>query len=159
MPESSIELLKFYRGEIRFESEMIENRLSSLMSAQSFLVLGYATVMVGLVGGWRTTLTLALPPALALLGLILSLQAWLGIRTAYGILAQWLEREHHLLERDDSLREFRPPYFGEKGRGNTGAGRGETLKQATVFATVSPWIFAAWWCYFGVLPLVLYSRH
>ena len=35
------DLLKFYRSEIKFESELLSNRLNSFIASQSFLLIAY----------------------------------------------------------------------------------------------------------------------
>ena len=62
-------MLKFYRAEIRFESELLTARLNALLSSQSFLVIAYATSMSSLEGHWGAEFTVLLPPCLALLAL------------------------------------------------------------------------------------------
>ncbi|GEO13660.1 hypothetical protein [Microvirga aerophila] len=65
MPEDKRELLKFYRGEIKFQSDLLSSRLNSLLTSQSFLLIAYASAMSGLVGSWKDPFALLFPPVLA----------------------------------------------------------------------------------------------
>jgi hypothetical protein len=106
LSDSKAELLKFYRSEIKFQNDLLSSRLSSLLTSQSFLLIAYATAMSGLVGAWQDPFTLLFPPVLAVLGLILSFQAWPGIRAGYAVIAMWHQKERKLLTRADDLDEF-----------------------------------------------------
>jgi hypothetical protein len=83
---SNLELLRFYRSEIKYQSDLLSSRLSSLLTSQSFLLIAYASAMSGLIGHWQDPFTLVFPPVLAVLGLVLSLQAWPGIRAGYAVI-------------------------------------------------------------------------
>jgi hypothetical protein len=78
MADDKSELLMFYRREIKFQSDLLSSRLSSLLTSQSFLLIAYVSAMSGLVGSWKDPYTLLFPPVLAVLGLVLSFQAWPG---------------------------------------------------------------------------------
>ena len=98
--DEGADLLARYRSEIRFESELLSNRLNSFMSSQSFLLIAYASAMSAAHGRWQHPFTLALPPALAVLGLVLALYARPGIRAAYAEIRLWQEQERELLARE-----------------------------------------------------------
>jgi hypothetical protein len=85
---SNLELLRFYRSEIKYQSNLLSSRLSSLLTSQSFLLIAYASAMSGLIGHWQDPFTLVFPPVLAVLGLVLSLQAWPGIRAGYAVVPE-----------------------------------------------------------------------
>jgi hypothetical protein len=50
MADDKSELLMFYQREIKFQSDLLSSRLSSLLTSQSFLLIAYASAMSGLVG-------------------------------------------------------------------------------------------------------------
>ena len=43
MSDNAVEILKFYRGEIRFQSNLLSGRLNAFISSQSFLLIAYAS--------------------------------------------------------------------------------------------------------------------
>ena len=61
--------LDFYRKEIQYETSILSNRTDAYLSAQSFLVIAYASSMANLNPEWGKLFTLVVPPLLALLGL------------------------------------------------------------------------------------------
>lgn len=145
------ELLAFVRGEIRHESGMLSSRLGAFLTSQSFLLIAYGTTMSGSLGQWRTPFTLLIPPALALLGLVLAAYAWVGVRAAAVVLAQWHARQDELMDGNPALEGYRPAVPGGRGAADA-AGTERLRRQGTVFAKHTPPIFAAAWCYLGVLP-------
>lgn len=158
MGTSNEELLRFYRDEVKFQSDLVANRVDAFISSQSFLVLGYATAMAESIGRWHNALTLALPPALALLGLVLTFHAWLGIRAAYAVIAEWRKRESELLDRDAALRAYTPATTVDAADSVHPGGARRIFREGAIFARRAPWIFALAWCYFGALPVLLYLR-
>ncbi len=158
MPGKPLELLAFYRSEIKFESELLSNRLNAFIASQSFLVIAYASALSASSRDWHGPLVLVLPPSLALLGLVLALQAWPGISAAHAVIQQWHERQHELLSRAQDLSEYREAIAAALGQSGPGPARRDRFKQGTEFATRAPWIFAAAWCHFGLIPLVMHLR-
>ena len=154
------DLLARYRSEIRFESELLSNRLDSFMSSQSFLLIAYASALGAAHGEWRHPFTLVLPPALAVLGLVLALYARPGIRAAYAEIRLWQEQERELLGRDPHLSRFLGPSVPEGAPTATGAEAGPEMdvrfRQGSLFALRAPAIFVVAWSYFVALPFLLY---
>lgn len=70
------ERLDFYRREIHYETTNLSNRTNAYLSAQSFLVIAYASSMANMNTEWGAMFTLVVPPMLALLGLLSTLFAW-----------------------------------------------------------------------------------
>lgn len=158
MADPFLERLKYYRGEIQFQSQMLSGRVDALISSQSFLVLSYATVMAGLLGRWSDVLTWALPPALAVLGLVLTLQSIRGITTAVKTIERWQNKEGDLLdERQDLAPFFLDPKetFSEPGRGKRTDKR---VKSGLSFARYAPWVLSIAWVYFGSLAMLMSYR-
>jgi hypothetical protein len=148
--------LRFYRREIGLQYELASNRLDALISSQSFLVLGYATVIAQSIGRWHNPLLVALLPALAFLGLLLCYQAWRGIRAAYSVAAVWRERERDLLDEDADARAYMHRDDAESGP--SGHGLENPAREGALFGRLAPGIFAVAWAYLGVLAVVLYLR-
>ena len=158
LPGDDLDLLQHIRSEVRFESDLLSNRLNAFISSQSFLVIAYASAMKGAFGQWRNGFTLLFPPALALLGLVLSLQARPGIRAAYAVIERWHARQVELFARAPELGAYRSDEAGD-GRGGRGrGGSDEQLRQGVRFALHAPGIFGVAWRYLGTAVLVLPHR-
>ena len=157
MPEDKRELLKFYRGEIKFQSDLLSSRLSSLLTSQSFLLIAYASAMSGLAGSWKNPFTLLFPPVLAVLGLVLCFQAWPGIRAGYAAIAMWHQKERKLLTRATELNEFDYLPAPHETADDPGRWIKERSKEGALFTKQAPLVFIIAWCYFAGLPFVMYG--
>lgn len=83
---SNRDILTFYCQEIHFKSNLVGGRVNALLSSQSFLVIAYGTTMVASIDRWENASATILTPALALLGVVMTLLAWPGIRGAKDVL-------------------------------------------------------------------------
>lgn len=157
--DDSADLLARYRSEIRFESELLSNRLNSFMSSQSFLLIAYASAMSAAHGRWQHPFTLALPPALAALGIVLALYARPGINAAYTEIRLWQEQERELLGREPRLSRYLGPSIPEGAPTASGSEAGPEMdrrfRRGSIFALRVPAIFVLAWSYFIVLPFLL----
>ena len=146
---ADLDRLKYYRSEIRFESELIGQRLGALLSSQSFLLIGYASSMAAANGRWNDVFALLLPPSLASLGLVLVLLALPGIRAGQDTLNGWRRIERELLANSPNLAAFTLPSDDDGSR--------EMLHyRHDAFAQRAPLAFAVAWCLFGPLPIWLH---
>ena len=157
MSQEHKNLLLFYRSEIKFESQLLSGCLSSLIASQSFLLIGYASAMSNLIGQWHTLFTLVFRPVLTLLGLILALQAWVGIRAALAVIAQWHHHQTALCADNADVDTYchglsATPH--NKHDDNVNSHR----QHGGVFAKYAPLVFAGAWCYLAVLPIYVYLR-
>ena len=156
VPASNLELLRFYRSEIKYQSDLLTSRLNSLLTSQSFLLIAYASSMSGLIGHWQDPFALVFPPVLAVLGLVLSLQAWPGIRAGYAVIGLWHQKERHLLIGDNDLNEY--DYLPAPRE--TGDEPDEWLRkrsrEGALFTRQAPLVFIVAWCCFVVLPFAMY---
>lgn len=150
MDQKALDLLNFYRAEIRFESDMLSSRLNAFISSQSFLVIGYASSMSASLDRWHNVFSLVFPPSLALLGLALALYAWPGIEAAYKVIGRWHDKQDELLSRN--------PGLGDHRLAPAGASAKDRLKRGTMFAKYAPKVFAAAWLCFGAMPVLFYLR-
>lgn len=152
----NIERLKAFRTEIRFESEMLSGRLGAYLSSQSFLIIAYASSMNA---GWAQPglFVLLVPFPMALLGIVLSLDALRSIRSSYAVIQRWHERQNALLEQHGYLTSYwptqhrsdEPPHDPTLGR---------RFREGTLFAIRSPWIFGVTWVYLAGVSLWLFLR-
>ena len=158
--DDGADLLARYRSEIRFESELLSSRLDSFMSSQSFLLIAYASAMGAAHGRWQHPFTLAVPPALAVLGLVLALYARPGIDTAYAEIRLWQEQERELLEREPRLSRYLGPSIpagsATASGGEAGAAMDVRFRTGSAFALRAPAILSLAWSYFIILPFVFY---
>lgn len=143
--------LDFYRNEIQYETSLLSNRTNAYLSAQSFLVIAYASSMANLNPAWGHIFTLVVPALLAVLGIVSSVHAWPGIRAAYDIIAHWHFKQYQLLRSepawgaayDDS------PLFSKHENHET------AFRKSLLFSMRTPWIFTGVWSILGVFSLWL----
>lgn len=156
LAESDIDLLKFCRSEIQFQSSLLSGRLNAFISSQSFLIIAYAMTTSSLIGQWKTPFTLLFPPFLALLGLTLALQAWPGIRAAYVVLGEWERRQDEILAISHELRTY-DLHASERSPESQHPGSAwKHFRQGALFPRYAPWLFGISWCFFIVLPIGLF---
>ena len=141
--------LDFYRNEIQYETSLMSNRTNAYLSAQSFLVIAYASSMANLNPEWGKLFTLVVPPLLALFGLVSSLHAWPGIRSAYDIIDHWHFKQSQLLDSEPAMGAAydESPLFSER-ESNEKRWRG-----ALMFSMRSPFLFSVLWAILGVFAV------
>jgi len=61
--------LDFYRREIQYETTLLSNRTNAYLTAQSFLVIAFASSMANLNPEWGELFTLVVPSLMAVLGI------------------------------------------------------------------------------------------
>ncbi|MBP5942896.1 MULTISPECIES: hypothetical protein [Pseudomonas] len=139
------ERLDFYRREIQYETSILANRTDAYLAAQSFLVIAFASCMSNLNPEWGKLFTLVVPPFLALLGLLSSLNAWPGIRAAYDIIDHWHFKQSNLLQSEPlmGLAYDESPLFSEMESSHKG------YRKSLLFSVRTPWIFATFWVMLG----------
>jgi hypothetical protein len=141
--------LDFYRREIQYETAILSNRTNAYLSAQSFLVIAFASSMANMNPEWGKLFTLVVPPFLTLLGLICSMHAWPGIRAAYEIIDHWHFKQSQLLHSspamgmayDDS------PLFSEHESSEKG------YRKSLMFSMRTPWLFSGFWFLLGAFSI------
>ncbi|WP_420066560.1 hypothetical protein [Pseudomonas chlororaphis] len=139
------ERLDFYRREIQYETSILANRTDAYLAAQSFLVIAFTSSMGNLNPEWGKLFTLAVPPFLALLGILSSLNAWPGIRAAYDIIDHWYFKQAQLLRSEPvmGLAYDESPLFCERESTHKG------YQKSLLFSLRTPWIFACFWLLLG----------
>ncbi|WP_225773558.1 hypothetical protein [Pseudomonas sp. Marseille-Q5115] len=143
--------LDFYRNEIQYETSLMSNRTNAYLSAQSFLVIAYASSMANLNPDWGKLFTLVVPPILALLGIVSSLHAWPGIRAAYDIIDHWHFKQYQLLRAEPAMGMAYDdsPLFSKHEAQEKG------YRQSLLFSMRTPWIFTGVWAVLGVFSVWL----
>lgn len=144
--------LDFYRSEIHNEAGNLSARTNSYLSAQSFLVIAYASSMSNMNPDWGPIFTLVVPPVLALLGLLSSLSAWPGIKAACDIIDHWYVKQNSLLSSDPVIGHI----YDESPLFSTWESDFEGQRKSLLFSMRSPWLFTAFWSFFGVFSIWLH---
>ena len=148
---SAKERLDFYRREIHYETGQLSSRTNAYLTAQSFLVIAYASSMANLNPAWGELFTLVVPALLALLGIVNSLHAWPGIQASSEIICHWQFKQSCLLHSDPEigLAYDDSPLFSER-EVNRGS-----FEKTLLFSRRVPFLFAGFWCALGVFSLWL----
>lgn len=133
--------LDFYRREIQYETTLLSNRTNANLTAQSFLVIAFASSMANLNPEWGKIFTLVVPLLLALLGVVSSLNAWPGIRAAYAIIDHWHFKQSNLLRSEPAmgLNYDDSPLFSEAESSQKG------YIKSLQFSMRTPWLFVIFW--------------
>ena len=145
------ERLDFYRREIQYETSILANRTDAYLAAQSFLVIAFVSSMGNLNQSWGEMFTLVVPPFLALLGVLSSLNAWPGIRAAYKIIEHWQLKQSHLLRSEPlmGLAYDESPLFSEAETSLAGH------RKSLLFSLRTPWIFLGFWMVLGTYAVFI----
>lgn len=137
--------LDFYRNEIQCETTILSDRSNAYLGAQSFLVVVYASSMANLNPEWGKFFTLVVPVLLALLGIILSVHAWPGIKASYEILDHWYAKQTFLLRSEPLMDDGHDgaPLFNHRETMENGNNK------ALSFSMRTPWMFGSLWILLG----------
>ncbi|MQT56681.1 hypothetical protein GHO41_04845 [Pseudomonas sp. FSL R10-0399] len=133
--------LDFYRREIQYETTLLSNRTNAYLTAQSFLVIAFASSMANLNPEWGELFTLVVPSLMAVLGIFNSLHAWPGFRASYVIIDHWHFKQSHLLRSDPVMGKAYDdsPLFNEKESSQKG------YRKSLMFSMRTPWLFVIFW--------------
>jgi len=155
-PLGVLDKFRFYREEIKHEFDLITGRLNAYLSTQSFLVLAYAAAMNNTNPKSQHYFPLVFSTLLAIIGVLLSLQAIAGISAADKTIDHWnikigeLVRSHQWLgdEYQSGRLRAKSMVVNEKVIDPFHAG-GLSLPR------YSPWIFGFTWILFWALAFKL----
>ena len=138
--------LDFYRREIQYETSILSHRTDAYLAAQSFLVIAFASCMANLNPEWGKFFTLTVPPMLAVLGILISLNAWPGIRAAYDIIDHWHFKQSELLSSQPvmGMAYDESPLFSEVESSHKG------YRKSVLFSMRAPWLFMVFWLVLGI---------
>ena len=143
--------LDFYRREIQYETSILSHRTDAYLAAQAFLVIAFASCMANINPEWGKFFTLTVPPLLAILGIVISINAWPGIRAAYDIIDHWYFKQSELLSSEPvmGMAYDESPLFCEMESTHKG------YKKSLMFSVRSPWIFGCFWMVLGAFSLYI----
>lgn len=144
-----LETFRICREETKFESGVLQSRLMTFITSQSFLVSAYAVSMNNADHSWGAIYRVAFPIILSVTGLLLAIQAYPGISGACRIVKQWHIKQNDLLEANPELDDYL--ILHRKGMAKV---YGRTLW----FAQTSPWLFAIVWVLLGGLTWCLHTN-
>ncbi|WP_126362890.1 hypothetical protein [Pseudomonas fluorescens] len=144
-----VEKICFYRREIHYETSVLASRTSSYLTAQSFLVIAFAICMCNQNAEWGRLVTLIIPLSLAFLGILISINAWPGLRAAYDIIDHWYYKQSELMRSEVVMRMTcdELPLFCERESTHKG------YRKALLFSIRLPWIFSSFWMLVAVWSL------
>ncbi|MFJ7311809.1 hypothetical protein ACIQVE_03395 [Pseudomonas sp. NPDC098747] len=133
--------LDFYRREIQYETTLLSNRTNANLTAQSFLVIAFASSMANVNPEWGKIFTLVVPLLMAILGIVSSLNARPGIRAAYAIIDHWHFKQSHLLRSEPAMgaNYDDSPLFCEAESSQKG------YRKSLQFSMRTPWLFVIFW--------------
>ena len=137
--------LDFYRREIQYETTLLSNRTNAYLTAQSFLVIAFASSMANLNPAWGELFTLIVPTLMAVLGVVSSLDAWPGFKASNVIIDHWHFKQSHLLKSDPVMGNAYDdsPLFNETESSHKG------YRKSLMFSMRTPWLFMFFWLVLG----------
>ena len=132
----NFERLKFFREELKYEYNLLSNRLGLFVTSQSFLVSAFAALSSSM----RYPATVWILSSVALLGITISMLIRIPIRLSHVSLQKWLALERKLLTADSKLSES---VFGERDApcSYDDAEAGQSMH----FSGAAPVVFIALW--------------
>ena len=133
------ERLDFYRREIFNETGNLANRTNAYLTAQSFLVIAYASCMTNSNPHWGELFTLVVPTTLAVFGILSSFSAWPGIKAACDIIDHWYAKQSGLLQHESAFGQAYDEFPLFSDWESTFSGQRKSL----AFSKRSPWFFWA----------------
>lgn len=100
---------------------------------------------------WGRALVLLIPVLFSLLGLVLALMAWPGIRAAYAAIAKWETKERALHDQCASLTNFTLAATENDSLDMT-----RRSQEGALFAHRAPIVFVIAWIVFAIIPFCLW---
>lgn len=143
--------LDFYRREIHNEANNLSARTNAYLTAQSFLVIAYASSMANTNPEWGPIFTLIIPPMLALFGVLSSMSAWPGIQAACDIIDHWHQKQTHLL----NCQPETGPVYDDAPLFSSWESTYQGQSKALIFSKRTPWLFSAFWVFLGLFALII----
>ena len=155
-PLGVLDKFRFYREEIKHEFDLITGRLNAYLSAQSFLVLAYAAAMNNTNPKSQQHFPLVFVTLLAIIGLLLSLQAMAGIRAADKTIDHWNDKINKLVNTHKWLGlEYQSGRLQERSKTVNGRIIDPFHAGGLSLPRYSPWIFGVTWLMLWALTFKL----
>ena len=150
-PESVMRRLELVRAETRAEIGLLHDRVNALLTAESFLTVGYAVTMSNGTA-WGKPFAVIVAPVLAVLGLLLAVFAGLGVAATARVVLEWTQRQGQLLNEHPELAES---FLGwAAGGGDRQRADGDQRRSVLFFRAV-PLLFAIVWTALALVALVI----
>ena len=143
--------LDFYRREIHSEADNLSARTNAYLTAQSFLVIAYASSMANTNAEWGPIFTLVVPPMLALFGILSSINAWPGILAACDIIDHWHRKQTDLLNCEPAT----GPVYDDAPLFSSWESTYRGQSKALMFSKRTPWLFSGFWVFLGIFALAI----
>lgn len=145
---SDSDRLAFVRAEIRFELDLLHQRVNALLAAEAFLTIAYTSAMSS-GAAWGRSFAMIAAPLLSVLGLLLALLVIPGVRATVHIVLIQTARQEQLVEGLPG--SALAGYYGVAGRPPALADQRRSL----LFFQAVPILFSVVWSVFLVLTLVV----
>lgn len=147
------EQLAFIRQETRFEIGLLHERVNALVAAEAFLTIAFTAAMSNGTA-WGARFAAVVSPVLSVLGLLLALLAWPGVKATADLITTWNARQLDVLERHPALSAT---IWGLAVRGPDDRRAGPAQWRSMLFFRAVPGLFALVWITLTVIALVI--RH
>ncbi|GAB3679049.1 hypothetical protein GCM10028814_13110 [Angustibacter aerolatus] len=143
---AAAERLPVVRSELRFELQLLHERVNSLLAAEAFLTIAYTAALANGTA-WGQRFALVVGPVLSVLGLLLALLAWPGVATTVRMVLGWTRELAELVERSPATRLLSQAGDARSVR------RGQW--RSMLFFRAVPALFVVVWAVLTVVALVL----
>ena len=149
LPEEHVRRLAFVREEMRFEIGILHDRINALISAEAFLLISFTMSLVYASAHW-TDKFFFIPPMLSVIGFMLAVLAWPGVKTSYKIIVEWNIILVRVLNEAHAASNFMwPASLFVSGERRTQADH----RNSMLFARSVPVVFAVAWAVLAVVVL------
>ena len=143
------------REEMKFELGVLHDRINALVSAEAFLIISFTMSLAYSNDRWSSRFFLV-APVLAVIGFVLAILAWPGVRRGVEIVVEWNELLIRALDeaRKDPGLVWRPSVDV------AGAVRTQDLhRRGMLFSRFVPMAFAVVWVLLAAIVLTGPMRH
>lgn len=143
--------LAFIRDETRFEIGLLHERVNALVGAEAFLTIAYTAAMSNGTA-WGARFSAVVSPILSVLGLLLALLAWPGIKATADLISRWNARQLDLLAHHPAVSET---VWGLAARGPDGHHTAPDQWRSMLFFRAVPGLFVLVWIVLTIIALVI----
>ena len=136
------------REEMKFELGVLHDRVNALVSAEAFLTISFTMSLAYSGEGLSGRFLIA--PALALVGFLLAVLAWPGVRSGVEIIVEW--NQLLIVTLDEARKDPRFVWRASDAVSGNVKTHGQHRK-ALLFARLVPMVFAAAWVVLAAIVL------
>ena len=150
--EEKIRQFVFLREETRFEINLLHDRVNALIGAEAFLTIAFTSAMANTHPRWGSTFSVVVGPALSIVGIVLALLAWPGVKASFKIIIEWNIRQRQLIRDSPVMVDtmWRPDPPGRKK-----VRADPNVHRSMIFARSVPFVFVVAWTILGTVAVSL----